>query len=260
MKNILTPILLAAGFLASAQNTTDLQANAKTNVPKEARTSVNTGSRYDVKTVIGDKQPDVFLDVPNLSVDKIMLEVSKLDAHVSLDAKVANLVSLKAGVDASIDNVKLEIEGVQANLLLVVRLDNVKEIINKTLDTLDKNPQLVTKLLDTVDNTVGTVGNVANTALKPDGLLSQTVNTLGQTVNKTLDTTGNLVENTLDASGKILSSKNVGKLTDLELLDTKKGDNGTKISTYKDQSGATIEVKTDRAGKIISKVIKNQNF
>ena len=55
-------------------------------------------------------------------------------------------------------------------MLLIVRLDNVREIIDKTLTTLDKNPQLVEKLLQSVDNTVNTVGGVANTALQPGGV------------------------------------------------------------------------------------------
>ncbi len=42
--------------------------------------------------------PDVFLDVPNLSVNQIYLEVDSLEAHVSLNAKVANLVQLTAGM------------------------------------------------------------------------------------------------------------------------------------------------------------------
>ena len=43
-----------------------------------------------------------------------------------------------------------------------MRLDNVRAIIERTLQTLDNNPQIVTQLLSTVDNTVNTVGGVAN--------------------------------------------------------------------------------------------------
>jgi sarcosine oxidase gamma subunit len=66
--------------------------------------------------------PDVYLAVPNLSVDEILLEVDNLEVRLELDANVLNLVSVKAGVDATIGNVKLEIRGVEAEAYLNVRL------------------------------------------------------------------------------------------------------------------------------------------
>ena len=109
--------------------------------------------------------PDVLFDVPNLSVDEITLEVENLRAKVSLDARLANLLQLTTGADVGIDKVKLTIKGVRAEVLLKVRLDNVARIIDRTLTTIDRNPEILMKLLDSVDKTVGTVGNVANTAL-----------------------------------------------------------------------------------------------
>ena len=111
--------------------------------------------------------PDVLLDVPNLSVEEITLEVENLRAKVSLDARLANLLQLTAGADVGIDKVKLTIKGVRAEVLLKVRLDNVAAIIDRTLTTIDRNPQILERLLQSVDNTVGTVGGVANTALQP---------------------------------------------------------------------------------------------
>src|SRR5688500_3876135 len=59
-------------------------------------------------------QPDVLLDVPNLSVEEITLEVNNLQANIALDARLANLLKLSAGADIRIDNVKLSIKGVRA--------------------------------------------------------------------------------------------------------------------------------------------------
>jgi hypothetical protein len=56
----------------------------------------------------------VLLDVSELEVDRINLEVEDLRAHVSILAELANLLSLSVGVDARLDRVKLEIEGVEA--------------------------------------------------------------------------------------------------------------------------------------------------
>lgn len=205
--------------------------------------------------------PDVLLDVPNLSVEEITLEVDNLRARVSLDARLANLLQLTAGADVGIDKVKLTIKGVQAEALLKVRLDNVASIIDRTLTTIDRNPQILERLLTTVDNTVGTVGNVANTALKPGGVLSQTVNTLGQTVQRTLDTTGNIVEKTLDTTGKVVNQKTIGSVLDtaqsgLKVVNETTNSAGQTVRRLQDSTGAVIEVTLDSAGKIVnSKVV-----
>lgn len=125
-------------------------------------------------------EPDVLLDIPNLSVEEITLEVDNLQAHLSVDARLANLLQLSAGADVSVDKVSISIKGVSAQVLLKVRLDNVAAIIDRTLTTIDRNPELLERLLTTVDNTVGTVGDVANTTLQPGGVVDNTVGTVGQ--------------------------------------------------------------------------------
>ncbi|MDG4803807.1 hypothetical protein [Micromonospora sp. WMMD980] len=45
-----------------------------------------------------ETEPDVLLDVPELSVDEIRLAVDGLDADLSLRARLANLLQLDAGV------------------------------------------------------------------------------------------------------------------------------------------------------------------
>lgn len=200
-------------------------------------------------------EPDVLLDVPNLSVDKIDLEVQNLRVRLSLDAKLANLLSLNAGADASIDKVKLTIAGVRAEALLKVRLDNVAAIIDRTLTTVDRNPEILNRLLQSVDNTVGTVGNVANTALQPNGVLSQTVNTLGQTVNRTVDAAGNIVENTLDAGGKVLNSNSIGSVTGLPVVNRVTNAAGQTVVDARDAGGGLIRYTLDTAGKVLNATV-----
>ncbi|HEX8673822.1 MAG TPA: hypothetical protein VF710_18135, partial [Longimicrobium sp.] len=174
--------------------------------------------------------PDVLLDIPNLSVEQLSIQVRNLQVHIALDARLANLLKLTAGADASIDQVKIGIKGVQATATLVVRLDNVRAIIERTLQTLDNNPQLVTQLLSTVDNTVNTVGGVANntvgavggiasSALRTGAVLdlarsgltevSRTVNGTGGTVRRVRDTAGQLLEVVTDTAGRVVSSRRV---------------------------------------------------
>jgi len=230
---------------------TQVTTSARTNVPRNQRTQP-VQSQYRPDPNNPNDKPDVLLDVPNLSVDEITLDVQNLQANLALDARVANLVKLTAGVDVSVDKVNIGIKGVQATALLVVRLENVRAIIEKTLTTLDNNPQLVERLLQSVDNTVNTVGNVANTALQPGGVISQTLNTVGQTVQRTLDATGNIVERTLDQTGKVVNSKTVGRLLDLPVVKETTNAAGQTIRQLRDTSGRIIEVTLDKAGKIVN--------
>src|ERR687893_801054 len=87
------------------------------------------------------QEPDVVLDVPELEVDRITLEVRDLRAHVSILAELADLLNLSVGVDARLGEVKLEIEGVEAEVHLVARLHNVRAILAKTLDTIGETPR-----------------------------------------------------------------------------------------------------------------------
>jgi hypothetical protein len=114
-------------------------------VPEE-RTHQNTDDAEEAPAVsqeVDDQEPDVLLDVSELEVDRITLEVEDLRAHVSILAELANLLSLSVGVDARLDRVKLEIEGVEAKVLLKVRLEHVRAILEKALDTLAENPEIL---------------------------------------------------------------------------------------------------------------------
>ena len=103
---------------------------------------------------------DVLLDVSELEVDKIHLKVRGLKAHVSVLAELASLVNLQVGVDARLDLVELEIEGVKAKVLLKVRLDNVRAILVHALDTVAEHPEILESLTRALDELLtGTLGN-----------------------------------------------------------------------------------------------------
>jgi len=89
---------------------------------------------------------DVLLDVPVLNVDAIDLEGTDIRLRVSLQAEVLNLVRLNVGVDASLGQVRLDMRGVGAQALLKVRLDNIAEILNRVLTTIDSHPEIVQPL------------------------------------------------------------------------------------------------------------------
>ncbi len=112
----------------------------------EERTQQNTNDAEEalaVREEADGQEPDVLLDVSELEVDRINLEVEDLRAHVSILAELANLLSLSVGVDARLDRVKLEIEGVEATVLLKVRLKHVRAILEKALDTIAEHPEIL---------------------------------------------------------------------------------------------------------------------
>lgn len=219
----------------------------------------------------GTPHYDVVVEVPELSVEHISLKVRGVQAQLALDALVANLVSVSAGAAVGIERVELGIHGVLAEAYLYIDLDNVAAIARRVTATIDRNPQLLTRLLETVDSAVTTVGGVANTALQPGGVvsqtvgaagrtlnnltqpggvLSQTVNTLGQTVQTTLGTTGSIVERTLDTAGKVVNERTLGNLTSMTVVNQVTNSAGQVVKTVRDTTGRLIEYTVDAAGKV----------
>jgi e3 binding domain len=109
--------------------------------------------------------PDVLLDVPELKVDLIHFELDDLDAHVALKAKVLNLVKLNVGVDVHLSRVKLDVKGVEAQVVLKARLDHVTAIVDRLMTSLDRNPELVKGL----SRAVSEVGQGAGEAVDMTG-------------------------------------------------------------------------------------------
>ena len=117
-------------------------------------TQPTSGQRQFQATTSLTPNRDVILEIPELSVDSIGLTVSDVRAHVALDANAMNLVTITAGVDVGIKKVQLGIVGVMAEAYLYVDLDNVAKIVNRVVQTLDRNPQILIQVLKTVDTTV----------------------------------------------------------------------------------------------------------
>jgi hypothetical protein len=104
------------------------------------------------------------LDVSELEVDRIKLTTKDLRAHVSVLAELASLLSLQVGVDARLDELELEIEGVRAKVLLKVRLDDVHAILKHALDTVAEHPEILRILTRALDEVVtGRLGDALGT-------------------------------------------------------------------------------------------------
>ena len=91
-------------------------------------------------------------------------DVENLQADINLNANVAQLVTINAGVQVAISKVNLTIADVSAELDLIVRLGNLVDIVNRVFESLDLNPLLINAL----NNVTGILDEVIG---EVDGLL-----------------------------------------------------------------------------------------
>jgi 2-oxoacid dehydrogenase-like protein with E3 subunit-binding domain len=106
------------------------------------------------------ENPDVLLDVPVVKVDKIYLKLANIDAHVALKAQVLDLVSLDVGIDVHLGKLEIDVEGVEAQALLKVRLEHVAAIVDRVMTTIDRNPELVHSLSEAVQDVGAGAGDM----------------------------------------------------------------------------------------------------
>lgn len=138
--------------------------------------------------------PDVYLDIPVVKVDEIELDVEDLAASVSLEADVLDLLRLKVGVDVELGHVGLTIKGVEAQALLKVQLDNVREIIARVLKTIDSNPQIIEHVVRGVGRSLEEVSEGTGEAVAGAGRgAGEAVAEAGQGAGRALEETAGAV-------------------------------------------------------------------
>lgn len=191
---------------------------------------------------------DVILDVPNLCVNRLFLKVDSVTAKLNLDARVSNLVRVSAGVDVLIGNVDLTIQGVRAQALLLVDLDDVYYIVDNTLTFIDNNPQIVDQLGSTLQTTVGSVGTLVNR------LLLGTVTSAGQLVQRLIDTgSGNILEKAVTAAGQNAAERVVGNITQLPVISQVTDAAGNLVRRARDAAtNAIVQYTLNKAGKLLA--------
>jgi hypothetical protein len=153
LRLLLVSIFLTFATHVLAQSATGISTPPITS-SRPVRSNGTTTTRPSAVTT--STVPDVLLQVPELHVGRIELIVEKLQADLNLNAKVAGLVQVNAGVQVGIQKVNITIADVDVNLELVVRLGNLVEIVGRVFDSLDLNPLLI-GLIGNVTNLVGEV-------------------------------------------------------------------------------------------------------
>jgi hypothetical protein len=193
---LLISIFFTFATLISAQSSSATAPS--TPPPTSTRLPTGNGTSTTPPEVVptGSSPPDVLLRVPELHVGRIELDVERLQADLNLNAKIAGLVTINAGVQVSIDKVNITIADVDVNLELIVRLGNLVAIVERVFDSLDLNPLLI-GLVGNVTNLVGEVIGAV------DGLLGS-ITQNGKTLNFLVDNLGNIVQEVTGGAGDAL--------------------------------------------------------
>lgn len=195
---------------------------------------------------------DVVLDIPNLCVNRVFLKVDSVTAKLNLNARVANLVRVDAGADVLIGNVDLTIQGVRAQALLLVDLDDVVYIVDQTLTFVDNHPEIVQQLGSTLQNTVGAVGGLVNRLL-----LGTLTNAAGQTVQRLIDqASGSIIEKAVTSAGQAAAEKVVGNITQLPVISQATDAAGNIVKRARDAAtNAIVQYTLSKAGKLLTSSI-----
>ena len=197
--------------------------------------------------------PDVHLRVPNLSVGKIELDVDNLRADINLNAQVAGLVKVNAGVKVGIEKVNITIADVSAELELTVRLGHLVDIVNRVFDSLDLNPLLIS----VVNATTEILGDVVGAV---DGLLGS-ITQGGSVLNFLVDNLGNIVQQVTDTAGSTVSSI-VGSFSQNMTLTgaTKNLGNGLTQKTYSySPLNALVDIVFNTLGQVVQATVQGKN-
>jgi hypothetical protein len=157
---------------ASKRSSRSTRSKGRASRPSRSRSSSNgKGAVPDVPdfSVADPKEieedVDVFVDAPVVKVDEIKFELDDLRAHLALLAEAGNFVQLNAGAGVRLGKVELDIQNVETQALLEVRLTEVTKILSRVLTTLDRNPEL----LESVGQALGDVGGGAHDLLTDTG-------------------------------------------------------------------------------------------
>lgn len=152
-------------------------------------------------------------------------------------------------VQVGIEKVNITIADVDAELELVIRLGNLVDIVNRTLESLNLNPLLINILneaTDLVDSVVGAVDGLLGEIVSGDSSISFLIDNLGEIVAQTTDTAGNLVSSIVGNFEKNMTYTGAQEILDGGLLQ----------KTYKyDALNALVNIVFNAANQVVQAVV-----
>jgi hypothetical protein len=187
-------------------------------------------------------------------VGRIELDVENLQADINLNANIASLVSINAGVAISIQTVNLTIVDVEAQLELIVRLGHLVDIVNRVFESLDLNPSLITAVLSNVTSALEPV------VAAVDGLLGS-VTQGGTTLSFVVDNLGNIVQEVVGANGTPVSSIVGNYLTNMTYTGVSQTlQSGLIEKTYSySPLNALVDIVFNTAGQVVQATVEKQS-
>lgn len=231
-------------------------------------TNTTTSARPSRTPASNSTVPDIVLNVPELHVGKIELDVDNLRfvvklfsigrritlnrADINLNANVAKIVSINAGVAVSVDKVNITIADVDAELELVVRLGHLVDIVNRVFDSLDLNPLLINTLNNVtsiLDDVVGEVEGLLGSITRGDSKLSFLIDNLG-----------NIVQEVAGAAGSTTSTIVGNYLQNMTYTGEQKTLQGGAIQKTYSYSplNALVDIVFNTAGQIVRAVVQKK--
>ncbi|KAF2796678.1 hypothetical protein K505DRAFT_237153 [Melanomma pulvis-pyrius CBS 109.77] len=203
-------------------------------------------------TVTTSTPPDVYLNVPELHVGRIELTVENLQADINLNAKVAGLVQVNAGVQVSVEKINVTIADVDVELELIVRLGHLVDIVERVFESLDLNPLLI-GLINNVTNLIGDVIGAV------DGLLGS-ITQGGTTLNFLIDNLGNIVQEVVGgATGGLSQIVGNFKQNMTQVGADKQIGNGLIQKTFEYAAlGSLVDIVFNAAGQVVQAVVQKK--
>lgn len=237
---------------AFAQTTAASPSPSPTVMPIQTNSTSSSATITSAATTTS--APDVYLNVPTLSVGLISLQVDNLAADINLAAQVANLVTINAGVQVSLQELDLTITNVDVELELIVRLGNLVDIVNRVFQSVDLNPLI----LDIGNATTALLTDVVGAV---DSLLG-TVTQGGTTLSFIVDNLGNIVQEVTSATGNGTLSSIVGNYLSNMTFTGQSSDLGNglvqKVYSYLPLS-ALVDVVTNAAGQVVQATVEKSS-
>lgn len=196
--------------------------------------------------------PDVYLNVPELHVGRIELDVEELQADINLNAKVAGLVQVNAGVQVSVQKINVTIADVDVNLELIVRLGHLVDIVERVFESLDLNPLLI----GLINNVTSLVGEVIGAV---DGLLGS-ITQGGTTLNFLIDNLGNIVQEVVGgATGAISTIVGNFRQNMTQVGGEKQVGEGLIQKTFSyEPLNALVDIVFNTAGQVVQAVVQKK--
>jgi hypothetical protein len=219
----------------------------------EAPGGSGTATSTQPPTVETSTPPDVYLNVPELHVGRIELDVEELQADINLNAKVAGLVTINAGVQVSVQKINITIADVDVNLELIVRLGHLVDIVERVFESLDLNPLLI----GLVNNVTNLIGDVIGAV---DGLLGS-ITQGGKTLNFLVDNLGNIVQEVAGGATGAVSSivgnyqSNMTQVGDAKQLTS---DLVQKTFSY-EPLNALVDIVFNTAGQVVQATVQKKS-